>query len=455
MKTCRLIILFCFCYFVHYTFGQVNNRYDSISNYWSSQKNSTKKVYAILDLAAAVADENDFNKSREYISKALLFVHELKDERCEMDVRYEQGRTEYLAASYVHSVDAYLKSLKIAQKYTITDQEVKCNSAIGMVYYALSDFKKSLEYFDASLKETKDTSTIATAYVYKAGIFFNLQQLDSAEALYQKASDLYAAVHSPSDVIMCQENLANLYSKQGKTTKAIDILHNSLLLAQELNDPSQVAYGYFSLACVYADNNLNNKAVENYQIALKKFVAVNDLTYVSNCHLGLSNAYYAMNDSKNALEHYKTYIEIRDSTLNIEQAKEITRKELLFQVEKKQLADSLVQVQKVHELEIVNNAKVKQQQIYAYAGLFGFIMMLILAIVLFRNNRIKQKANEAIAAQKKKVEMQRDVIEEKQKEIIDSLNYARRIQKSLLPTETYIQKNLKRLVKKNNNEQDT
>lgn len=428
---------------------------DSILNYWSTQKNSPEKVYATLDLAATAADENEFILSREYISKAIALVKDLHNEKCEMDVLYEQGRTEYLAANYVPSIESYLKSLKLAQKYKFIDQEVKCYSTIGMVYYALSDTKKSLEYFNACLKGAKDSSIIASTFVYKAGIYFNLQQYDSAEVFYQKAISIYKRGNSVPDVIMCQQNIANLYSKLGQTSKAIEMLNHSLELAKQLNDPAQVAYGYFSLACVYADNNSNTKAVENYKIALQGFLSVNDLAYVSNCHYGLSNAYYSMGDSKNALEHYKTYIEIRDSTLNIEQAKEITRKELLFQVEKKQLADSLVQAQKVRELEIVNAGKVKQQRIYTYAGLLGFLLMLLLAVVLLRSNRIKQKANEAIAAQKRQVEVQRDIIEEKQKEIIDSINYARRIQKSLLPTEAYIQKSIKRLVNKSNNEKSS
>jgi hypothetical protein len=43
---------------------------------------------------------------------------------------------------------------------------------------------------------------------------------------------------------------------------------------------------------------------------------------------------------------------------------------------------------------------------------------------------------------------QKEIIE--QKEIIDSINYSKHLQQSLLPTEKYIEKTLKRLNKKNN-----
>ena len=67
--------------------------------------------------------------------------------------------------------------------------------------------------------------------------------------------------------------------------------------------------------------------------------------------------------------------------------------------------------------------------------IIGFTLMLVVAGVSFRAYRNTQKANEIISGQK-------DLVEEKQKEILDSIHYAKRIQKSLLPTGKYIYKNL-------------
>ena len=53
----------------------------------------------------------------------------------------------------------------------------------------------------------------------------------------------------------------------------------------------------------------------------------------------------------------------------------------------------------------------------------------------------------SVEIQKKEVELQKQIVDEHQKSIIDSITYARRIQQSLLPTEKYIEKNLNRLKK--------
>jgi serine phosphatase RsbU (regulator of sigma subunit) len=56
----------------------------------------------------------------------------------------------------------------------------------------------------------------------------------------------------------------------------------------------------------------------------------------------------------------------------------------------------------------------------------GLILVLIVAGLLYRGYRLKQKSNEAITRQK-------EIIEVKNKEIVDSINYAKRIQDALLP----------------------
>ncbi len=53
-----------------------------------------------------------------------------------------------------------------------------------------------------------------------------------------------------------------------------------------------------------------------------------------------------------------------------------------------------------------------------------------------------------IQVAKETMEKQKDIIEEKNKDITDSIVYAQRIQQSLLPTEKYIEKNMDRLRKR-------
>jgi hypothetical protein len=89
---------------------------------------------------------------------------------------------------------------------------------------------------------------------------------------------------------------------------------------------------------------------------------------------------------------------------------------------------------------------------------FIFMMSLILgsrfSLQFSKVERLQKKTelqHEEILKQKLEVESQREILEEKNKDIIDSINYAKRIQTSLLPTEKYIERMLNHLMKRRDN----
>ena len=86
----------------------------------------------------------------------------------------------------------------------------------------------------------------------------------------------------------------------------------------------------------------------------------------------------------------------------------------------------------------VDAAEKKKQAIILYSVIGGLMVVLVFAGFVFRSLRITRR-------QKQLIEQQKHLVEEKQKEILDSIHYARRIQTALLPTEKYIDKTLKRL----------
>jgi hypothetical protein len=124
-------------------------------------------------------------------------------------------------------------------------------------------------------------------------------------------------------------------------------------------------------------------------------------------------------------------------------------------LEKEKQEKQIAILQKERELnEVKMNAKnselesVNRTIAWFVTGLFICGVMLFFII---RSNLIRKKINRELETQKKiiedqkyEVEHQKELIEEKQREIIDSIKYARRIQSSLLTSEKYIEKSLKR-----------
>ena len=68
----------------------------------------------------------------------------------------------------------------------------------------------------------------------------------------------------------------------------------------------------------------------------------------------------------------------------------------------------------------------------------GTVLVIVFFVFIFRSLQIARKQKDIIFAQK-------HLVEEKQREVLDSIYYARRIQKALMPSEWYIAKNLRSL----------
>jgi hypothetical protein len=106
-----------------------------------------------------------------------------------------------------------------------------------------------------------------------------------------------------------------------------------------------------------------------------------------------------------------------------------------FNFEKKTIADSI----KVAADKKINMAQLKQEKTQRYSLYGGLLLVVLFALFMVQRFRLTNK-------QKKIIEVQKHVIEEKQKEMLDSIHYAKRIQRALLTSEKYIQRKMKELV---------
>jgi hypothetical protein len=79
---------------------------------------------------------------------------------------------------------------------------------------------------------------------------------------------------------------------------------------------------------------------------------------------------------------------------------------------------------------------------------FVFLMSLILGARFSLQFAKVERLQQTTEIQRHEIQVKKEAIEEQNKAITDSINYARRIQMSFLPTDKYIEKTLARLRKK-------
>ncbi|HLC83010.1 MAG TPA: SpoIIE family protein phosphatase, partial [Bacteroidia bacterium] len=104
----------------------------------------------------------------------------------------------------------------------------------------------------------------------------------------------------------------------------------------------------------------------------------------------------------------------------------ITELELNYQFEGKQKEATLLQE--------LTNERFKRT---IFAAVAGGLILLIIVFLIGRANRQRKKTNEQLTISNNAIRMQKEELETHKKEITDSINYAKRIQESILPPDNY------------------
>lgn len=142
--------------------------------------------------------------------------------------------------------------------------------------------------------------------------------------------------------------------------------------------------------------------------------------------LKLQEEKLALTVSQNKLQEYELHNQVLRMT---------KQKEILDEQKKKM---SLQQAKLVTQLQQINT-----QKTILWLGLLAVLAVLFSLYLVYRNYKKTQKTNKMLEIQKFEIQEQKHLIEEKHKEISDSINYAERIQRTFLASKEILDQNLK------------
>jgi len=147
----------------------------------------------------------------------------------------------------------------------------------------------------------------------------------------------------------------------------------------------------------------------------------------------------------------KSQVQSAKKMLELAKLKAITKMDslLIIERESKILAaenEILQTEQKLKDVErtlMLQSAKAKEDKMFRNILIGGICLMLMLALILFGSIRRKKKDHQTILLQKIAVEEQKHIVDEKNREITDSISYAKRIQTAILPPPRLVKESLK------------
>ena len=420
------------------------NKIDSLKNLILTDKEDSNKVIHLYKLSDNYRNFGTLDTSLIFGKEALQLAKKLNYKRGIANCCNNLGNVLYKQGNYSEALKNHFLSLKISEELGDKKGTARSFGNLGVIYTNQENYSEAIKFYEASLKikkEINDKKGIAATNNNLGALYFNKGDYEAAKKTFSEALATWTEFGDLEGISYCYNNLAGVDNALGNYDEALKNVFASLKIKEEEEDKLGMAFSYNTLGNTYILLKKFSLARDYLDRGLKISLEMGANFETDECYLSLSELDSASGRFKLAYEHYKLYVVYRDSLLNEEHTKETVQAQMQYEFAKRQTADSITNAEKAKQEELKHGQEIQQQKIYTYGGATGFILMLVVAVISFRAFKQKQKANYII-------EEQKAIVDEKQKQILDSIHYAKRIQESLLPTEKYIDRNLKRLLKK-------
>ncbi len=452
----------------------------------STKQQDTSKIKALIKLAEEIKTV-DLDSSNQIIELAINKI----SKNCSSNP--ENKRSLYFKANalklkgelfytrgQMDSATAYLQTAsEIYKKLTIESDLADTFMSLGAIYDYQAKTKEALEKYDFAYRiyqKNKDSAKIGLALNNLGVLFYGNGEPEKAMQYIQKCINIYRKQNDLNNLAWSLNNLGNMNMKSGNDIVALSMFRQALSITQKINSESGLSYtqknlGNFYLkrkqldsalyyhkknldvslhfksesSIVIANTNIGKVYYEMGQYSSAKSYGEDAYKISKNLHLLsrsyevsalLKDVYSKTKEYDKALFFTNEWILLKDSIQKIENQKAAIKQSVQYEYEKKATEEKATQ-----EKQNVIIAQEKQKEkIIKYAITSILVLVLLFAFFIYNRLKITNKQKEIIQKQKQ-------LVEEKQKEIVDSIHYAKRIQKSLLPTEKYIDRVLSDLRK--------
>ena len=378
-------------------------------------------------------DKGEFVQAFSYYEKSLEIYHKIGDNRGESNAHANIGNIYFKQGKYVSALDAHYKSLKINEKMGNKHGIANSYLTIGAIYKEQKDYVKALDFYNKTLQivQKMGDKVILSFTMRNIGeIYQVMQEKTLALDFYTKGLDISTEIGDVSGVSQSLNLIGNFYLNERNFEKAEDLFKQYLTQSTALGDRNAIAEAYTNVGMALLEQRKNKEAIESCKNGYRIGKDLGGLSIKEASCECLYKSFEVVGKTDSALRYFKLFYAYRDSLRNNENSKAITRHEIQYEFDKKFLSDSIAGAQQKELDELRYHNESRKQKVIIYIILGAFVITLILAIGIFTNYRLKQQSNRIIKKQK-------ELVEEKNAEIMSSIRYAQRIQNALLTSDEH------------------
>ncbi len=358
-------------------------------------------------------------------------------------------------------------SVYIALKGALLNNSAFLHQRTGDIYNSILLYQQCIQIQE----EVGDTTNASTAYLNLGSLYLSVDELDLA----MKYTQIAVKIIAPNEFVgiaKCRMTLGGIFDKQGDYDKALNQFYSAYASFLKENHHSGMGGALDKIGDIFFVQKDYEQALENYNKSIEQYSIELDNRGLASANFHIAKLYqlkkdkinaekYALlsyacametgfpenlrdassilytiykenGDFKNALAMHELNKKMQDSLSKQDAIKLVVQGHLKIDFENK-AAEAKVKQEK---LDLINEKKVQRSQFISYASIFGIVIVAFFLLLIVRSSNKTKKANAEISKQKL-------IVEEKSKEVQDSIHYAKKIQQALLPSELGIKEDFK------------
>lgn len=364
-----------------------------------------------------------------------------------------------------------------AEKGPLADSlDALLNSRIGDLYYYTDIYTSALKHFNKAsfyYQYNPQNNYQAVMYIHCGIIHSALGSNQDALKSYTAAIEYFRRVGNTKNVVATQNNIGIVWMEMGDLVKAKIYFDSCLTYRMQISDFHGIGQTMNNIGTLMIENESYDSALYYFQQGYDYRIKGDaPLSAIIESQINIGKAYYRLKDLKKAqywlekglaeateinhleimrraLEELKSlYFELGDyksaylaqeqhhmtidSLYGLDKKSQIESMALQSEFDLKLQADSLAAVEILNSEKLMAQEDKKRSTIILWGLSAGLVFLLFFMFQIYRTSRERRRSNEIITEQK-------NSIDQKQKEIFDSINYARRIQSAILPPQKLLQ----------------
>jgi two-component system, NtrC family, sensor kinase len=342
-----------------------------------------------------------------YSDRALPIAKQLKLRLHEAAILDGKGYMFMHLGNYPKSLETFLMALKIAEDPSSEDDNfdlikyrnktprtfrlsvlASIHHDMGHLYGRTGNSNRQILHYreTESISESiRDTMQLALVNMNLGWAYSTLNKIDSAIYFVQKSLAFWSRLPFEQRKYegLSLNELGDYYQRQGKSDLSLDALIKSVRVNKEQNNLAFLGQSYISLANLYKTINKTDSSLLYARKGLETFKAVGLPVRIADVYSLLSKLYDVQNKTDSAFAYSKLATTLKDS-LNIDEQKNL-------QAFQNVGFDEQLRLEELEKEKIQTHNKIR-----TYAMLAGLGVFLIVGLILYRNNRQKQKANKVL-----------------------------------------------------------